>query len=259
MMEEKKPRLLRADEIETRVGQANMQGIQLLLYKTARTDMDILDELYGTGGWSNDYREIKGNLYCGICVNGIWKWDCGTESNTEAEKGEASDAFKRAGTRWGIGRELYSAPFIWINAGQFEWKKGKEGKTPKDEFAVAGIEYKDRKIVALQIKNCKNNTIVYDSRKPNWKSARNEAALQTYTCADCGKVIEPFKNFSAAEVADRAQKQFGRALCLNCGKKAAASAQREVQNVQKQFDAAVQPPVRQKSMGELLQDLDSKA
>ena len=94
---------------------------------------------------------------------------------------------------------------------------------------------------------------------PEDTEARNEAALQTYTCADCGKVIEPFKSISAAEVADRAQKQFGRALCLSCGKKAAASAQREVQNVQKQFDAATQPPVRQKSMGELLQDLDSKA
>lgn len=94
---------------------------------------------------------------------------------------------------------------------------------------------------------------------PEDTESRNEAALQTYTCADCGKVIEPFKNFSAAEVADRAQKQFGRALCLSCGKKAAAAAQREVQNVQKQFEAATQPPVRQKSMGELLQDLDSKA
>ena len=94
---------------------------------------------------------------------------------------------------------------------------------------------------------------------PEDTEARNEAALQTYTCADCGKVIEPFKSISAAEVADRAQKQFVRALCLSCGKKAAASAQREVQNVQKQFDAATQPPVRQKSMGELLQDLDSKA
>ena len=94
---------------------------------------------------------------------------------------------------------------------------------------------------------------------PEDTEARNEAALQTYTCADCGKVIEPFKSISAAEVAVRAQKQFGRALCLSCGKKAAAAAQREVQNVQKQFDAATQPPVRQKSMGELLQDLDSKA
>lgn len=94
---------------------------------------------------------------------------------------------------------------------------------------------------------------------PEDTEARNEAALQTYTCADCGKVIEPFKSISAAEVADRAQKQFGRALCLSCGKKAAASAQREVQNVQKQFDAATQPPVRQKSIGELLQDLDRKA
>lgn len=110
-------RALRPDEIEVRVGQVFEKGVSMLLYKNARTDMAILDEVYGANMWQCDYKEVKGNLYCGIAVwdtDWVWKWDCGTESNTEKEKGEASDAFKRAGFRWGIGRELYTAPFIWL-------------------------------------------------------------------------------------------------------------------------------------------------
>lgn len=126
-------RPLRADEIEVRVGQVYQGGVTALLYKNARTDMAILDEEYGAENWQCDYKEVKGNLYCGIAVwdemtgQWVWKWDCGTESNTEKEKGEASDAFKRAGFRWGIGRELYTAPFIWLEAatdkiGDFKYK-----------------------------------------------------------------------------------------------------------------------------------------
>lgn len=114
-------RPLRADEIEVRVGQVYDGAVSMLLYKTARTDMAILDEVYGAQGWQCDYKEIKGNMYCGIAVRDkdggwVWKWDCGTESNTEKEKGEASDAFKRAGVRWGIGRELYTSPRIYLDA-----------------------------------------------------------------------------------------------------------------------------------------------
>ena len=115
-------RALKADEIEVRVGQVYEKGVTMLLYKTARTDMQILDEMYGAMNWQKDYKEIKGNLYCGIGVwdadkeQWVWKWDCGTESNTEKEKGEASDAMKRAcvNVGGGIGRELYTAPFIWL-------------------------------------------------------------------------------------------------------------------------------------------------
>ena len=116
-------RALKADEIEVRVGQVYEKGVSMLLYKTARTDMAILDELFGANNWQKDYKEVKGNLYCGIGIwdaekaQWVWKWDCGTESNTEKEKGEASDAFKRSGfnVAGGIGRELYTAPFIWLN------------------------------------------------------------------------------------------------------------------------------------------------
>lgn len=114
-------RALKADEIEVRVGQVFEKGVSMLLYKTARTDMAILDELYGSMNWQKSYRrDPNGNLFCTISVwnDNIKEWvskeDCGTESNTEREKGEASDAMKRAGFNWGIGRELYTAPFIWL-------------------------------------------------------------------------------------------------------------------------------------------------
>lgn len=121
-------RRLKADEIECRVAQVNKNGFSLLLYKTARVDRAILDETYNHL-WQNDFKVIDGKMYGGIGVydkelnQWLWRWDCGTESNTEAEKGQASDCFKRAGFKWGIGVELYTAPFIWVSGG-----------TEKDEF-----------------------------------------------------------------------------------------------------------------------------
>ena len=115
-------RELEADEIEVRISQVKTKGISLLLYKTARTDANLLDETVGPENWENDFKVVDGVLYGGIGIydekkdRWNWKWDAGTESNTEAEKGRASDAFKRAGFKHGIGRELYTAPFIWIPA-----------------------------------------------------------------------------------------------------------------------------------------------
>ena len=120
-------RLLHADEIECRVGQMSKSGnrYSILLYKTSRTDMDILDEIFGPENWQSAHYEVKGKDFCSISVRVNWdegrydwvsKSDCGSESNIEAEKGEASDAFKRAGFQWGIGRELYTAPRIWLSS-----------------------------------------------------------------------------------------------------------------------------------------------
>ena len=96
-------RKLNADEIECRVAQVTANGCSLLLYKTARVDRAILDEEFGQFGWQNDFKVIDGKMYGGIGIYSndlgewLWRWDCGTESNTEAEKGQASDCFKRAG------------------------------------------------------------------------------------------------------------------------------------------------------------------
>ena len=111
---------LRADEIECRVQQVKPNGLVLLLYKDARCDMNILDETVGAENWMRHHSRENAN-----CIVSIWdackaqwieKEDTGTESNTEAQKGLASDSFKRACFNWGIGRELYTAPFTWIAA-----------------------------------------------------------------------------------------------------------------------------------------------
>lgn len=167
---------LRADEIECRAQSVKKSGLVLLLYKDARVDMNILDETVQPENWQREHYECKGNLFCrvGICTrvkidmsgnegdilspDWVWKSDCGTESNTEAQKGEASDSFKRACFNWGIGRELYTAPFIWIPASMcnIEERQGNNGKpvyTCYDKFSVKSITIENKQIVALTIYN----------------------------------------------------------------------------------------------------------
>lgn len=112
-------RPLKADEVECRIGTVTSKGATLLLYKTARTDMDILDETVGAENWQTQFYELGGKLFCklGIRVHDEWVWkdDCGVEGNVGEEKSQASDARKRAGFAWGIGRELYRSPFIFAS------------------------------------------------------------------------------------------------------------------------------------------------
>jgi len=150
-------RLLDKDDIEVKVKKATENGVVLLLYKTSRTDMDCLDEAVGAAAWESDYKEVKGNLYAGIGIRDgsgrlIWKWDCGVESREDGEgnekKGEASDAFKRAGFKWGIGRELYTAPFIFVNGDRVNLSQ-KNGKySTYDRFSVEKIVYDDRRRIS---------------------------------------------------------------------------------------------------------------
>lgn len=144
---------LTAEDIEVRVQSVKQNGLVLLLYKNARVDMNILDETVGAENWQREHYECKGNLFCrvGIFTNSQWVWksDCGTESNTEAQKGEASDSFKRACFNWGIGRELYSSPFIWVGADKCNIQNGK----CYDKFEVEKIAIENKKIVGLTIKN----------------------------------------------------------------------------------------------------------
>lgn len=133
--------LLTATDIECRIQQITNKGAVLLLYKTARVDMRILDEVYGAMNWQRHHEVINDNLFCTISVwdseksQWVSKQDVGTESNAEAEKGQASDAFKRAGFAWGIGRELYDAPFIFIQAPIDKY----------DRFTVKEINYDKEK------------------------------------------------------------------------------------------------------------------
>lgn len=146
---------LEANEIDCRIAMVKNNGISLLLYKDARVDQNILDETVGAFGWQRSHEVIDGNLYCTVSIydkeRGIWvsKQDVGKESNTEKEKGQASDSFKRACFNWGIGRELYTAPFIWIPSDKCKIT----GNKCYDEFYVEQIIIEDKTIVALAIKN----------------------------------------------------------------------------------------------------------
>lgn len=161
-------RLLRADEIECRISTCNKYGVQLLLYKDARCDMNILDETVGIERWQRSHDLINGNLFCNVGINfpnedgydcWVWKQDVGTESYTEKEKGEASDSFKRACFNWGIGRELYTAPQMFVRAKDLETlvESGKDRYTCKDYFKVKEIEYINKRICYVKIVNLKNN------------------------------------------------------------------------------------------------------
>lgn len=153
-------RTLKANEIECRVGTvSNGKGFSLLLYKDARCDMKILDEVFGWDGWKREHELIDGNLHCTVSVwsdkrnEWISKQDVGKESRTEKEKGQASDAFKRACFNFGIGRELYSAPFIWI--------KESDGYKSNDKFFVKEISYNDNKEITGLIISDNKGKIAY--------------------------------------------------------------------------------------------------
>ena len=171
-------RELRADEIECRISTVKQNGVSLLLYKDARCDMNILDETVGPENWQRSHVLINGNLFCNVGINinfgtekdpaWVYKQDVGKESYAEKEKGQASDSFKRACFNWGIGRELYTAPFIRVPAERCNIVSGAGGKVScYDRFRVEQIIYEDGKIAVLSIinKNKKIRAFYIDLRK----------------------------------------------------------------------------------------------
>lgn len=150
-------RLLRADEIEARVARVTDSGCQVLLYKDARCDMSILDETVGPLNWQRSHSRDNQNCTVSIWDDDKKQWiskeDTGTESNTEAQKGLASDSFKRACVNWGIGRELYTAPFIWFKGTEFNPKPKGQGFACYDKFKVNEIQHEGNKIVSVTITN----------------------------------------------------------------------------------------------------------
>lgn len=238
---------LRADEIECRVAQANQNGVSLLLYKDARCDQNILDETVGPMNWMRSHCRENAN-----CIVSLWdekkqqwisKEDTGTESNTEKEKGLASDSFKRACFNWGIGRELYTAPFIWIPAASCE-KLEKDDKSNRwkcnDKFDVATIAIDNKKIIGLSIRNSKTRKVVYtlgecpsvnDSIKkeqPTFNRAEDVmpttgTPTETFFCDLCGKMVEPAKKrdgsmWEPKDMAVYSRVRFGKCLCADCMK-----------------------------------------
>lgn len=171
-------------DIEVRVQSVKLnpdkspKGVILLLYKNARVDMNVLDETVGAENWQREHYECKGNLFCRVGINvnykdndltekWVYKSDCGSESNTDAQKGEASDSFKRACFNWGIGRELYTSPLIWVKADKCNIINEK----CYDRFSVEKIVIENKKIVTLSIiNNSTKSDSIKDKRCFVWKS-----------------------------------------------------------------------------------------
>lgn len=180
-------RRLRASEIECRIATINQKGFTLLLYKDARVDQRILDETVGAENWQRKHEVINDNLFCNVGIRisrpdgaeWVWKQDVGVESYTEKEKGEASDSFKRACFNWGIGRELYSAPFIWISADKANIRQGQNGRfICYDRFKVTTIGYdNDGNISSLAIANTRtgNEVFTYGNHDTVRRITQNEA------------------------------------------------------------------------------------
>lgn len=188
--------LLRAKDIECRIQSVKEKGLVLLLYKNARVDMALLDKTVGPLNWQRSHSRDNAN-----CTVAIWdekkeewvaKEDTGTESNTEAQKGLASDSFKRACFNWGIGRELYSAPFIWIPSGMCDIQNGK----CYDKFEVDKIGYtEDREINFLVIVKLEKNGYrkpVYSFGQPEQDEyiTEKECAVLERLCDSKGYKVE---------------------------------------------------------------------
>lgn len=204
-------RTLRADEIECRVASISNKGLTLLLYKDARCDQNILDETVGPFNWMRHHSRENAN-----CTVSIWdaekaqwieKEDVGTPSNTEAAKGLASDSFKRACFNWGVGRELYSAPFIWVPAEKANIST--EGGKAKcyDRFTVQEIEYQAdgaRDICSLTIWNEKKKCVAF-----RW-AAETRKPVQEETEAPA----QPFMTVKHSNIAQ--QEELNRNIWLRC-------------------------------------------
>ena len=242
-------RLLRADEIDCRIGTIRENGLSLLLYKDARCDMNILDETVGMYNWKREHSRDNANCVVSIwdTVKGQWisKEDTGTESNTEAQKGLASDSFKRACFNWGIGRELYTAPFIWIPAGKCEINERSGKFYCYDKFLVKCIEYGDNGVITdLQITNEKTGVVVFKYwgsnhttngveaiRTPSEAISKPNSTDDSYVkeedgvvfaiCASCGERIHDMKKrdggvMPVREYVAKCLQTYGKPLCKKC-------------------------------------------
>lgn len=237
----KRFRLLRADEIECRISEIDKQGryLTLLLYKTARTDADLLDETVGTDNWENDFKLVDGVLYGGIGVNYgnglVWKWDAGTESNTEEEKGRASDAFKRAGFKHGIGRELYSAPRIKVDNTKCNIKEYNGKWKCFDTFEVTEIGYDNAERINKLTISVKGNPVFILGAKtsaPKKDPPSKKVEEPDELCDSCGNTILSYFNggkpVSVQKHIAGSLDRYNRKLCIDCiTKMQAARAQLE--------------------------------
>ena len=218
----KEIRPLRADEIDVRVQSIKDNGYTVLLYKDARCDMKILDETFGTMNWQRHHEVVNNNLFCTVSIydenknQWIDKQDVGVPSNAQGEKGESSDSFKRACINIGIGRELYTAPFIWINPLSGEIRTRDNKKYVNTKLKVRDIEYNDnREIIRLEIRDDKGNIrYQYQAReqmqnKGNGASASNNESLEKEKIKSDIVAMCKVKNIDLNKVTEELRANYG--------------------------------------------------
>lgn len=161
-------RPLNADEIEVRVGSQGDRTSTLLLYIKAGAIMNLLDESVGVENWQTTYEVVGGNLCCNLSIRVIrendtaeWvvKQDVGTAGNVEKEKGSFSDAFKRAAKCWGIGRELRTAPKIWVYNDNPNLEKDRQGRIEGSKIDVSSVTVENNRITAITLVNSQGKQI----------------------------------------------------------------------------------------------------
>jgi len=185
-------RLLKANEIICRVQSATEKGVILLLYKDARCDMNILDETVGMLNWKRTHEFRDGKLYCTVSIydsqkkEWISKEDVGVESNTDAEKGQASDSFKRACVNFGIGRELYTSPFIFFKNGDANIKTTNGKNVCRDIFKVLSIKYDENENI-LEVEILDKTTGVINTFKNDVDAPKKETKTKKDSKTDTTK------------------------------------------------------------------------
>lgn len=181
-------RKLKANEIECRVGQTNESGFSLLLYKDARVDMNLLDEVVGPARWQRKHYMLGNDVYCSVGIyyddiGWVWKDDAGASGTIEIEKSKASDSFKRACVNaTGVGRELYTSPFIWV-------KKDQDNDPKKSHYLVKEIDYKENEISKLVIVNEKTGQVVFSKGSATKVSQTSEKPQKRDVLAEATKGI----------------------------------------------------------------------
>lgn len=210
-------RTLTAREIECRISQIKKTGLQLLLYKDARCDMAILDETFGSMNWKREHSRDNANCIVSIWDDSKQQWvskeDTGTESNTEAQKGLASDSFKRACVNWGIGRELYTSPFIWITPDNCNIRDDGGKLKCFDRFEVAEISYNEhREISSLTIVNGTTKNIVYEYGKKTTISEDGIKIIKDFCRQNNVNSDEICKLYKVSSLNDLTPKQY-RNIC----------------------------------------------
>lgn len=219
-------RLLTENDVELRIRKITetKKGVfvTLLVYKEARTDMDILDEAFGPMNWQRKHKLIGNAMYCAISVwdaekkQWVEKEDAGKESYSEAEKGQASDSFKRSGVNWGIGRELYNAPKMRIKLEADEYIKEDGNIITYKSFSVKSMVYdkeSSRYTVFTVVDEDGNER--FSLKKPtvkriDTKNRKKEDGIAV--CAGCGNTI------TDERVVQYSVRFFNQPLCRDCQK-----------------------------------------